>query len=191
MNVERILRKIPLFSNLELDMILFESKYPVLFTCKNENDVYLFSCCLLNRVKAEWIGTKTNYEILIKLLRNRITIREAFLNGAEEKIIVEYDGKDVQYKILDKAFLPSELLPTEGEYMEAENEEYAEEISIFEARSKNLEFKIKPRSSNLYIFTYKMENVVLENEFFCPDFKLKNERVFDFGKISNGNISYA
>lgn len=191
MNVEMVLKKVPIFSDLVLDTVLFESKYPVLFTCKNENDVYLFSCCLLNTVKAQWIGTKTNYEILIKLLQNRITIREAFLDGCEEKIIVEYDGKDVQYKIVNKTLVALELLPTAGEYMDAEEDEYVEEIAVFESRSRNLEFRIKPRISNFYIFTYRRENVVLADEFFNVDSKLKNDRIFDFRKISNCNIAYA
>lgn len=34
MKIENVFRKIPEFSNIVLDTILFESKYPVMFTCK-------------------------------------------------------------------------------------------------------------------------------------------------------------
>lgn len=34
MKIEKIFRKIPDFQKVILDTILFESKYPVLFTCK-------------------------------------------------------------------------------------------------------------------------------------------------------------
>ena len=100
MEVERIFNKVPMFKDLKLDIVLFESKYPVLFTCINENEVYLFSCCLVNAKVAKWIGTKTDYETLIKLLQNTITIREAFLSVSDEKIIIEYDGLNVQYNIV-------------------------------------------------------------------------------------------
>ena len=42
MKIEKIFRNIPKFHDIVLDKILFESKYPVLFTCKNEQDIYLF-----------------------------------------------------------------------------------------------------------------------------------------------------
>ena len=38
MEIEKIFRKIPSFQRIILDTILFESKYPVLFTCKNDDD---------------------------------------------------------------------------------------------------------------------------------------------------------
>lgn len=79
MNVEKIFQRIPDFKNIIVDTILFESKYPVLFTCKNENDIYFFICCLVNASVVKWIGTKTDYDTLIELLENKVTIRTAFL----------------------------------------------------------------------------------------------------------------
>ena len=114
MKVEKILKQVPIFKDLTLDIILFESTYPVLFTCKDGNEVYLFSRCLVNAKVVKWIGTKTNYETLIQLLQDKITIREAFLNVTKDKIIIEYDGKNVQYKTFDKELVPSELLPSAG-----------------------------------------------------------------------------
>ena len=39
MKIENVFRKIPEFSNIVLDTILFESKYPVMSTCKNKGDL--------------------------------------------------------------------------------------------------------------------------------------------------------
>lgn len=61
MNVEKIFRKIAAFRGIVLDEILFESKYPVMFTCKKDNDIYLFICCVVNADIIEWIGTRTDY----------------------------------------------------------------------------------------------------------------------------------
>ena len=102
MEVENIFRRIPDFRSIVLDKILFESKYPVMFTCKNNKDVYLFICCLMTANKVEWIGTKTTYDNLIRLLENKITIRDAFLNITEDKIIIDYINKILSKIILYK-----------------------------------------------------------------------------------------
>ena len=52
MEIEKIFRKIPSFQRIILDTILFESKYPVLFTCKNDDDIYLFICYYVNSENA-------------------------------------------------------------------------------------------------------------------------------------------
>ena len=90
----------------------------------------MFICCLVNAEKVEWLGSKTTYDNLIDLLENKITIRDAFLNITENKIIIEYNGKETDYKIVKGNDVPDNLLPTAGEYMEAEGAEYEEEIRI-------------------------------------------------------------
>lgn len=191
MNVEKILRKIPMFKELELDTILFESKCPVLFTCKNRKDIYLFLCCLVNAKIVKWIGTKTNYDILIKLLQNKITIREAFLEVNKEKIVIEYDGQDVLYNVVDKTLVPLELLPTDGEYMDAEEDEYAEEIAKFEDRRGNLEFRIVPRINNYYVVACSGRNVKISDGSFYMDFQTGEKNMSDWKRISNCSIAYA
>ncbi len=134
MKIENIFRKIQGFQCIVLDKILFESKYPVLFTCKNGEDVYLFICCLVNSEKIQWIGSKTTYENLIKLLRNEITIRKAFLNVTNEKIVIEYNGEKVNYSVKKATDILENMLPTSGEYMDAEDGEFDEEILEFKKR---------------------------------------------------------
>lgn len=185
MNVEKILNQVPMFKKLVLDMILFESKYPVLFTCKNGRDIYLFSCCLVNAKVIKWIGTKTNYETLIKMLQNELTIREAFLKVSEEQIVIEYDGKIVKVNLIKNELVPTELLPTAGEYMDAEEGEYAEEIAEFEYRNKNLEFTIKIRPINYSQIRYRRKNVAVSDAVFNMDFVFANEKTSDFTEISN------
>lgn len=147
MKIERIFRKIPAFENVVLDTILFESKYPVLFTCKNGNDIYLFICCFLNADTAKWIGTKTSYDMLIELLENKITIRNAFLGVTEEKIVIEYHGENVACNTIKSRDIQECLLPTAGEYMDAEDDEYAEELTVFKFRNMNVEYRIPPRTN--------------------------------------------
>ena len=58
MDVEKIFRQSPLLEEITMDKILFESKYPVLFTCTNGQKVYLFSCCLVNASAIKYAPTK-------------------------------------------------------------------------------------------------------------------------------------
>lgn len=134
MKIEDIFRKIPMCENLKMDTVLFESKYPVLFTCNIDRDIYLFICCMVNGQFVNWIGTKTDYKTLIQLLKNEVTIRDAFLAITDEKIMINYDGKEPVADIVKKNRVPMELLPTVGEYLDAEGDEYTEEIAKFEER---------------------------------------------------------
>lgn len=123
-------------------------KYPVLFTCKNDKDIYLFICYYVNSEKIKWIGTRTTYDNLIDLLENKIAIRDAFLNVTNNKIMIVYDGKEVKYEIKKASEIPDEVLPTIGEYMDAEDGEYEEEI---------VEFKKETRILSM-LFNHKLVN---------------------------------
>lgn len=166
MKIEAIFRKIPKFKDIVLDRILFESKYPVLFTCKNDNEVYLFICHCVNSERIDWIGTRTTYDNLINLLENKITIRSAFLNVTDDKLMIEYDGKNVSYIQKKAEELPDAILPTMGEYMDAEEGEYEEEIAEFKKRNTEVEYIIAPRISSFLSFQYKgVSAFKLENYF--------------------------
>ncbi len=183
MNVEKIFRNIPDFQDIVLDVILFESKYPVMFTCKNGNDIYLFICCLSNADEMEWIGTKTTYENLIELLENKITIREAFLNVTENKIVISYNGREVARKIVNCRNIPENFLPTAGEYMDAEEDEYSDEIASFKKRVLNVEHIIRPRMSRFLAFQCT-KLIWVADDYFSSDFdtedliQYKTEKIY-------------
>ena len=88
----------------------------------------MFICCCINADKVEWIGTKTDYNTLIGLLENSITIRDAFLSVTDTKQLVEYNGIEVACKTVKSEDIPDKLFPTAGEYMDAGEDEFAEEI---------------------------------------------------------------
>lgn len=187
MKIEKIFRKIPNFTNLVLDTVLFESKYPVLFTCKNGNNVYLFICCLVNADKIIWIGTRTTYDNLIDLLENKITIREAFLNVTNNKVIIEYNGNKVDYKIKKLNEISNEFLPTEGEYMDAEDDEYSEEIAEFKKRNKNKEYVFNTISSNFIPYKYVGNSTLLVDKYY--DYDLDFDNAYDY-IFNRGNNKY-
>ena len=189
MNVEKIFQRIPDFKNIIVDTILFESKYPVLFTCKNENDIYLFICCLVNASVVKWIGTKTDYDTLIELLENKVTIRTAFLGVTEEKILIEYDGQHVSCKMT--ANIQNDLLPTAGEYMDAEEEEYAEEIAAFKQRNRNREYRIESRINSFFVVHYAEKSITLTDDFFTADVGFEDMVRFRIGKIQKQKVILA
>lgn len=191
MKVENIFRNIPDFHNIVLDTILFESKYPVMFTCKNEKDIYLFICCFVTADKAEWIGTKTTYDNLIELLENKITIRAAFLNITENKIIIDYDGKNVDYRVEKSCDIPENLLPTVGEYMDAEDDEYAEEIAVFKRQNATIEYVIKPRINRFLVFQYSGNSVLASDDIFSMDLDERKLNHYKIEKIYNQKVVFA
>lgn len=187
MKIENIFRTIPGFQNIVLDTILFESKYPVMFTCKNEGDVYLFICCLVTADTVEWIGTKTTYGNLVALLENKVTIREAFLKVTDNKIIVKYNGKNVEYKIEKGSKIQDHLLPAADEYMDAEEDEYTEEIKEFKKRDRNIEYVITPRSNRLLVFHYKGQSRLVMDDDFSMNLDMMK---YETGKIHKLEVAW-
>ncbi len=188
MNVEKLFRQIPSFNELNMDTILFESHYPVLFTCTQGQEVYLFSCCLVNASVIKWIGTKTDYEILIQLLEDKITIREAFLNGEKEKLLIEYDGKNVQCETVVQGQFPDELLPTAGEYMEVEEDEFMEEIATFRSRMENFEFKIFWRNDSYSVLRYEAKLITLPKDYFEFGYRQNDSILYDVGIVPRQRV---
>lgn len=188
MNIEKVFSNVPRFKNISLDKVLFESKYPVMFTCKNDNDIYLFICCLVNSNSIKWIGTKTNYDILIAMLENKVTINNAFLSVTDEKIVIEYNSDKVTYSILKSDDIQKDLLPTAGEYMDAEDDEYIQEITEFKLRNDNIEYKIQPLINNYIFIYYTAKNVRLPDGCFIKEIENNYEIKFSIRKIQENKV---
>lgn len=124
------------YGELKIDNVLFEANYPVLFTCVNENDVlFLVVCCQNNAEKTKWLITKTTEEIVIDMLKDGISIREAFLKNpecqvtvqdAEELVVKEHDADDWGENSI--------YLPKVGEFINAAPGEIDEEIEYYSER---------------------------------------------------------
>lgn len=188
MNIEKVFSNVPRFKNISLDKVLFESKYPVMFTCKNDNDIYLFICCLVNSNSIKWIGTKTNYDILIEMLENKVTIHNAFLSVTDEKIVIEYNSDKVTYSILKSDDIQKDLLPTAGEYMDAEDDEYIQEITEFKLRNDNNEYKIQPLINNYIFIYYPVKNVRLPDGCFIEEIENNYEIKFSIRNIQENKM---
>lgn len=152
---------------LQIDKILFESYYPVLFTCLDKNDgMYLCVCYQANADAFKWLLAKVRSETIIDLLSNKITIRDAFLKDRGDRYsIFRSDGQfspplDTDAELWD--YKTSKALPSAGEYMDAEDGEFAEEIEYFKSKIANL--IIVAPTMNCYIRTETSFNITIQNQ---------------------------
>ena len=122
--------------NLYEDLILIDNIYPVLFTCVDDlENTYLCSCYFADPSKILWLVTKTDLESVIDLLINKVTIRELFESDELWMICKSKSKKEIQVKqIADCKNFDKNAFPAEGEYMDADEEEFEEEISILKKR---------------------------------------------------------
>lgn len=148
---------------LEVDKVFFESYYPILFTCINERkELFLCVCCQADSKIRKWLVTNVSPKTIIELLSNKVTIRESFLKGKGLKYTIIYDVENKSYKIEEENAEDwnaetSVDLPTVGEYMEAEEDEFAEEIEYFrnlEIQYFNQIYEMDTKKSNIKV-SYK------------------------------------
>ena len=122
---------------LKLDKIFFESYYPILFTCIGEKkDIFLCVCCQADLDVKKWLITDVSPRTIIELLSNKITLRESFLKDGGSKYTIIYNMEDENFEIEENNIKDwdeesSIDLPTAGEYMDAEEDEFLEEIEYF------------------------------------------------------------
>ncbi|MCL2049781.1 MAG: hypothetical protein FWG87_13760 [Defluviitaleaceae bacterium] len=127
----------PQTGQLAIEKTFFSSYYPILFTCRSDSGaLYLCVCCLADEGVKKWLLSETKSEIIIEMLTDKITLREAFLKGGKGKYTV-CCNQDGQYSICASSSAwhaeDSTLLPTAGEYIEADENEFVEEITFYQA----------------------------------------------------------
>lgn len=136
MNIQKIFDEMNCIEGLRVDTVLFEAHYPILFTCTAMNDVYLAICCKVTSQEIIWILSKTEYATIVDMLQNQMTIRDAFLAESKDKYILKYRGPNKSYlcDVVSNKDIDETLLPTFGEYIEAEDNEFDDEINEFKKR---------------------------------------------------------
>lgn len=152
MRIQEILRQSDCLSNITIDQVLFESSYPILFSGHDNNNIYLFICHSVNSERMSWIVTRTTYDIIISMLNNKMTIRDAFLGFTSEKILLTFDKEGMHTSICDVKDIDDNILPTSGQYMDAEEGEFDEEIQYYETMKAKIAATTKNafRFANLY-----------------------------------------
>lgn len=192
--------------NLEIDYVIFEANYPVLFTCVDKDkQLYLCVCCDV-RQEQRWIISRTTNENIIGLLTNKVTLRDAFRNQSDENYIVTWKygtQKEKSKKVRFNQIDPLDL-PTENEFLEAEDGEFKEYIDRLQheeqkkyyrlidinsqSKSKivinfpNINKRFKYYSEDRFLIESKMYNIELNNDV------IRNNLIYSQLKQPNINI---
>lgn len=141
-NLKVFLQQNHLLSNLYLYMVFVESIRPILFACKDEEGgLYIGSCHCATASKCEWILARTTYDRLIELLTDKITIRDVFVQDNTDAYVVTLHAESDKAEIKKQSLLVIDnILPTAGYYMEAEADEFEEELAELQNAKESEEF---------------------------------------------------
>lgn len=160
LNMKTFLREDSIGLVLYYDMVLIETKRPIFFTCRN-NDNKLFACCCYcaDGEKCGWIIVPTTAERLICVLTDQMTIREIFEYGEEEALLVTLRAgcEKPEIKRLQVKELPGDILPTAGYCMEAEEGEFADEIEKLRSLDEIYVYKSEHFFAISHSFTVKIK----------------------------------
>lgn len=116
-------KNVPKMGNLEMDYIFLENGYPVLFTCKNQNRIFLCICRTVIDVQ-KWVISEINVQTLSNLINNVTSIYEAFKSGKNYACIVKWDkvNKQEEYEVLKCSMLSDSDLPKKNVFLDDEGE---------------------------------------------------------------------
>lgn len=114
------------YGKLYIDRILFESYFPIIFTCKNENgEIFICVCCQNNEKGCKWLLGKTDGISIVKMLKDEITIRELLLTFSSGKISVDYVHGEYAVEYNNSDWNENSIyLPKKDSYMFAEEGEF-------------------------------------------------------------------
>lgn len=125
---------IPNIGDLYLDRVIVEETYPIFFTLISEKERrYICTCCEIYK-EQRWLIAPISDLDLVKMLKDEILMRGAFLTQNDEKCIIAHWSKEnptTRYDIVNTRDLPNGDLPLE-EYLELDDDEMAEHIELLE-----------------------------------------------------------
>lgn len=125
---------LPEYGQLYIDRVLFQAGYPVLFTCADTaRDLFICVCCQNNEQGVKWLISRTKPAEIVKLLENELTIRDIFTNEPTERFSIDSAGNEMKIVKNDSDDWAEDsiFLPKADEYMDAEPEEFEEEIRYY------------------------------------------------------------
>lgn len=128
--------EIPGHGILEIDQVIFGHAYPVLFTCFNAwHELFLCLCSQHEETQKKWLVTKTTPQTVVKLLKDEVTIRDAFLENPDCRITVN--------RINKKTFVhpgswssDSRYLPEKGEYLRMVQYKVSDMVMYYQKKAR-------------------------------------------------------
>ena len=125
--------KIDKYGQLYIDKILFETYFPIIFTCLNDRkEIFICVCCQNNEKGCKWLLGKTTGKNIVLMLQDRITIRQLLLEFSTEKISVDFANDEYKVSFENSDWNEDSIyLPKKDSYMYAEDGEFEDEIKYF------------------------------------------------------------
>jgi hypothetical protein len=125
--------------SLDIEYIIFQADYPVIFTCVDKfNQLYLCVCCDI-RKEQRWIISKTTAEIVKNMLCDKITLYDSFKSPYNKNYIIKWSYETQEENAYEVNFddIDDLDLPMQDEYIEAMDDEFKEYIDQLTARENN------------------------------------------------------
>jgi len=120
---------------LDYDKVFIENNEPILFTClSDKNELLLGTLCSADKNEKKWLLTKTTPEIMIKILKDEISLRDAFIYFTDLQLSICDNGESIEVSFNVKADWDEETsiyLPDADEFMEVEVGEFTEELEYY------------------------------------------------------------
>lgn len=202
--------KLEKYGQLYIDKILFESYFPVIFTCINDNkDIFISVCCQNNEKGCKWLLGKTNGTSIVRMLRDEVTVRQLLLECSSGIISVDYTKNGYAVACNNSDWDEnSPYLPKEDSYMYAEDGEFEDEICYFSSVDNQVQYDtesykciaeasgtinkgIEPMADGLAVFASTIGNITISSELIvnilkvvgklCTDFVINTEKYTDQG----------
>ncbi len=89
-------KKVPSMGDLQMDKIFLATDFPVLFTCRNNDRLFLCVCRTIIE-EQKWVVSEIKFETLNKMINNQISIYDAFKSGVAS-CIVSWNNNDKKEK---------------------------------------------------------------------------------------------
>ena len=125
------------YGTLYIEKIIFESYFPIIFTCVNElNQLFFVVCSKNNKEGCKWLIGKTEAENIIQLLKNQISVRDILLHSTD-RLSVDYINNEYIINDSDEDFSENSIyLPKIDSVLDAEDGEFDEEIEYYSTKVK-------------------------------------------------------
>lgn len=174
--------KLDKYGQLYLDRVLFESYFPIIFTCINDNnEIFICVCCQNNEKGCKWLLGKTSGINVVRMLRDEITLRQLLVECSSGKISVDYIQNEYTIFYNNSDWDENSVyLPKTDSYMYAEDGEFEDEISYFSSVDYvcydaehykriaealgTISKKIEPMAEALNIFASVIGNITIPSE---------------------------
>ncbi len=117
---------VPNYGNLVMEQIIVEYVYPLLSVLKDNSGSRYLCMCFDTRESQQWLISPISTSNLIKMLNNKITLKDCFIKDTDTVIYAfrNYETRTDSFVQMTPDAVPTDYLPEADEYLDAENNEW-------------------------------------------------------------------